>query len=141
MVARLRVARRRHALLERQGLQRMIPGAEIGRRLARRTPRFGAMNLRLDAGHDPFGNLFLYYEDVCYLAVVTLGEQVVASRPFDELHGDANPLAGAPRAALDKIGRAQFAADLGGVLRLALVGERRVARHDWEPAPIGKRRN
>ena len=87
---------------------------------ARCTPRLGTMDLRLDAGHDPFGNLVLHEEDICDLAVVTLREQVVAGRPFDELHGDADLLAGAPRAALNKISRAQFAADLRNVFGLPL---------------------
>src|SRR5271166_2208403 len=123
MVACFRMAGRCHALLERQGLQSVVPSTEIGRMFARCAPRLGTMDLWLDAGHDPFGDLFLYDEDICDLAVVTLREQVVAGRPFDELHGDANLLAGATRAALNKIGRAQFTADLCDVLGLALINK------------------
>src|SRR5579872_5097045 len=130
MIARLRMAGWRHSLLERQGFQSMVPGAEIGRMFARCTPRLGTMDLRLDAGHDPFGDLLLHDEDVRDLAVVTLREQMVAGRPFDELHGDANLLAGTPRAALNNIRRAQFTCDLRDVLGLALVNKGRIACDD-----------
>jgi hypothetical protein len=46
------------------------------------------MDLGLNAGHDSFGDLFLDDKDIGDLAVVTLREQVVAGRRFDELHRD-----------------------------------------------------
>jgi hypothetical protein len=90
---------------------------------ARCAARLGAMDLWLASGHDPFGDFFLHDEDICDLAIVTLREQVMSGRSFDELHSDANVLAGPSRAAFDKIGRAQFAADLCDVLGLALVSK------------------
>jgi hypothetical protein len=109
--------------------------------LARLTPRFGTMDLGLNAGHDPFGDLFLDDKDIGDLAVVTLREQVVAGRRFDEQHRDADLLAGAPCAALDQIGCAQLSTNLRDVLGPALVGKCRIARDHRKPAPICKRCN
>jgi len=106
---------------------------------ARRAPSLGPVDLRLDAGDDPLGDLFLDHEHVGHVAVVTLGEQVMAAGRLDELDGDADPIAGPPGAAFDEIGRAQFAADLGAGLELAPVGEGRVFGDDRKPAPVGQR--
>jgi hypothetical protein len=48
---------------------------------ARCAPRLGTMDLWLDAGRDPFGNLLLHDKDICDLAVVTFPEQVVSVAP------------------------------------------------------------
>src|SRR5258706_918618 len=66
---------------------------------------------------------------------------MAAGRDVIELNRDAHALAGLAYAAFDDIADAEFLADLLQVDGPALVGERRVARDDEEPAQLRERRD
>ena len=70
----------------------------------------------------------------------TRAPDVRAALGLDELHGDAQAVAGLLHAALQQIGDAQLLADLAHVGRAALVGECRSARDDEKRADAGQRR-
>jgi hypothetical protein len=79
---------------------------------------------------DGTGNLILDVKDVLHLTVVALGPQLEAIPGVNELHGDANPVAGSTNAALEHVRYPQHHSDLADLGRLALERKRRRAgRH------------
>ena len=78
-----------------------------------------AHELHLEHLDDRRGDLVLDGEYVFHLAVVALRPQVVAVGDVDQLGGDAQPVAGAPHAALQHRGYVERRADLADVLAFA----------------------
>ncbi len=99
----------------------------------------GAMDLGLDADHHALGDFLLHGKDIGHVALVALGPEMMAAGGVDELRRDPDTIAAATCAAFDEIGGAEILADLRRVLRLALVGEGRIARDHGKPAPVGQR--
>src|SRR5260370_37209477 len=64
---------------------------------------------------------------------------MMAAGSADWLRREYETDAAATCAAFDEIGVAEILADLRRVLRLALVGEGRIARDHGKPAPVGQR--
>ena len=123
------------------GAHQAFPGAEFGRVLGLRSLDLRRHDARRDRAGDLVGHLVLDGEDVLEAAIVALGPDVMPIGCVDELRGDANAVPGFAHAAFEHVAHAKFAADLAHVDRLALVGERRVARDDEQPARSRQRRD
>ncbi len=117
-------------------LNHRLPSAEILRRAGLRADTLGLQELRLDCSDNLPGDFVLQGEDVCQIAVVAVGPDVVIRRGIDQLRGNAHTITALAHAALQHVAHAQFAGDALNVDRLALVGERRIARDDEEPAQL-----
>ena len=102
-------------------------------------PGRGRRDRHLDLVGDRAREVVLEGEDVAPLRVVAAGPDVGLVARADELHADADPLGGAPHAALDDVVHVQVAADR----RDALPGGRAPgggrAGEDGEPFRVGRR--
>ena len=85
------------------------------------------IDLRRDGAHDGPCYLLLHLEDVFKHAVVAFRPDVIAGQCVDQLAAHANPVRRFADAAFQHVADAQFPADLPGIGRFALVGERRVS--------------
>ena len=101
-----------------------------------RADALGLQQLGFDCSDDFPCDLVLQGKDVGQVAVVAVGPDVIAGRGVDQLGGDAHAIAALAHAALQHVTHAEFARDALYVDRLALVGERRIARDDEEPAQL-----
>ena len=88
----------------------------VGRRLLDRLLLL-RQKLDLELLDDRLGDLVLDGEDVGEVAVVAVGPEMAAGRPFDQLGVDPHPVPGLADAALDHIGDAQLLGDLLQVRR------------------------
>ena len=95
----------------------------------------------IERDSDAAGDLVLQGKQIADVALEPLGPQMRAGLGIDQLGVDADLLGRALDAAFKHIAHAQLAADLLGVDRLALVGERGIARNHEaarDPRQIGR---
>src|SRR5262249_21740656 len=117
-----------------QSTHNQIPSTKTMWRFAFSVKVLRGIHLRLDRGDDGLSDLVLYCEDVGEAAVVTVAPELAARRHVAELGSNAHEVTAPAHAALHHVIDAEFRSDLRHGERLALVGERRVARDDEEPA-------
>ena len=78
----------------------------------------------LQVADDGGGNLVLNLEDIRHFAVKTLRPQIAAIGNADELHADADPIAGFADTAFEDVGDVERFADLADILLRAAKDER-----------------
>ena len=105
-----------------------IIGVEIFRAFLPGALDLRMLQARLDDADDALGDLILKLENVVQGAVEAVGPEMRARFRFDQLRGDAEPIARFAHAALQHVTHAEFTPDLPNIDRSALVGEARIAR-------------
>ena len=134
-----RAIRPRYPPVMRKRPHHQIPGVHAAGWLALAAEILRSIDLRLDCHHDGVGDLVLHGEHVDQLAIVMFRPDMAAGRGIVELRGDAHAIATLAYAAFDDVAHAELGGDLLDMHRLALVGERRVARDNEEPAQFRQR--
>ena len=84
-------------------------------------------------------NLILDGEDILHLPVVAVGPQLEAVSGVHQLGGDADPIAGAPNAAVKNVDNAKFGGNLADLRVLALKRERRTPRGHTQAVNLTQR--
>jgi len=77
-----------------------------------------------------YSGLVLHHEDLCKIAVIALGPDMLIALGFNQLRCDADAVAGFAQTALEHIAHAELAPDPLHIDGAALVGERGVAGDD-----------
>src|SRR5258705_9626971 len=124
----------RHPPVMRQRPHHQVPRVHAVGWLAPAAKVLRGVNLRLDRSDDGVGDLVLHGENVGEVAVVTLRPDMTARCGVVELRSDAYAIAAPSHTAFEHVAHPELGSDLLYLDRLALVGERRVARDHEEPA-------
>ena len=113
-----------------QPMEVKLVGLDVGRRWARHRLLLGQQQLDLQCRDDAPGDVVLDGENVADGPIVALRPDLAAGRALDQAGGDADAVAGATHAALQRIADPQPGAGLGRVARALVGAEGRLAGSD-----------
>ena len=117
-----------------------IPSGEGFGRLFASAQRFGAQHFRLDRAGDAIDNLVLDLKQVSYVAVITVGPEVVTSLRLDQLGGHPDSASHPAQASLENVANAKLASNLPNGRGASLVREAGISGDHEKPAKLCQRR-